>query len=266
MSIGPTSKYGLIIPKAKAYVKKALDIDEKLAEAHAILGRIICFYDWNWIVAEQECKRALELNPNSFIIHSHYSYFLSVTGQHEEAIIEAKRARELDPLSIMANALVGEIFWSTGQFDKAIEDLQKKITMDPNDYYSHSLLGNAYMGKSMIKESIAEYEKAFDLSGGAPIIVWVIAITYYRTGEKTEAEKLFNSLKERAKHEYIPPTFFFAIHRVRGNMDQAFKWLERACEDRDIWLPYCLVWPDDIYRIPYDQRSTELLKKMGLIK
>jgi len=255
------------IPKAKTYLKKALDIDENLAEAHALLGKIRTMYDWNWVLAEQELKLALELNPNSSIIHLHYCDFLSVTGQHEEAIIEVKRARELDPLSININANVGERMYFAGQFDRAIEDLQKTIAMDRNWFYSHLLLGLSYLGKSMLKESIVELEKASDLSGGAPLVVVMLASTYYRTGKKTEAEKLFNSLKERAKDEYIPPSFLFVIHKVRGDMELAFKWLERACEDRDIYLPYYLLpQPEDHLIIPYDKKSTELLRKVGLIK
>jgi len=254
------------IPKAKTYLKKALDIDEKLAEAHAILGRISFSYDWNWIVAKQEFKRALELNPNSSIVHLHYGDFLSITGRHEEAIIELKRARELDPLSININANVGERLYLAGQFDDAIEDLQKTITMDPNWYFSHALLGLSYLGKSMSKESIAELETAVEISGGNPWAILLLGINYYIFGKKPQAEKLFNSLKETAKHEYVPPTFFFMIYKVSGDMDQALKWLERACEDRDIYLPYHLINPENIYRIPYDQRSTELLKKVGLIR
>jgi len=255
------------IPKAKTYLKKALGIDENLAEAHALFGKISTMYDWNWVLAEQEFRRALELNPNSSNIHLHYCDFLSVTGQHEEAIIEVKRARELDPLSININANVGERMYFAGQFDRAIEDLQKTIAMDRNWFYSHLLLGLSYLGKSMSKESIVELEKASDFSGGAPLVVVKLASTYYRIGKETEAEKLFNSLKERAKDEYIPSSFLFTIHKVRGDRELAFKWLERACEDRDIYLPYHLLpQPEDDLIIPYDKKSTELLKNVGLIK
>ena len=80
-------------------------------------------------------------------------------------------------------------------------------------------------------------------------------------GKKAQAEKLFNSLKEKAKHEYIPPVFFFSMYKVRGDIDQAFEWFERACEDCDIYLPFCLNWPDCSMRVPDDKKFTELLKK-----
>ena len=253
------------IPKSKKYLEKALDRDDNLAEVHSTLGRIIAFYDWDRIGAEREFKRALELNPNSSLSHGHYSDFLTVSRRQEEAISEAKQARELDPLSVALSIAVGEALFFAGQFDKSIEDLKKTIIMDPNDYYAHSHLGLAYAGKSMMKESMAEYKKALELSGGDPMAAWLLSDAHYRTGAKAESDKLFDGLKERAKREYVPPFYFFALYKGRGDLNEAFNWLEKACEDRDLWLPYGLVWPDDAYRIPYDQKSAELLKKVGLI-
>jgi serine/threonine protein kinase/Flp pilus assembly protein TadD len=253
-------------PKAKKYLKKALELDESLAEAHASLARIHTFYDWNWGLAEQEYRCALELKPNASIIHFHYSSLLMLQGRHEEAILEAMHARELDPLSVRTNALIGERYGQAGQFDKAIEILKKTLTMAPNDYYSHFLLGLAYQGKSLLEESIAEYEKASDLSGKTPMVEMYLAFAYYLSGKKLRGEKLFNSLREKAKHEYIPPMFIFWLYKVSGDTELAYKWLERACEERDIWLPF---GPDnsiEAYRIPYDRRSTELLEKTGFYK
>jgi TolB-like protein/Flp pilus assembly protein TadD len=266
------SALGLILPKeaiprAKTYLKKALDIDENLAETHASLGRIIAMYEWNWAEAEQEFKRALELNLNSSIIYYDHCASLTVTRRFEEAIREAERARELDPLSSQINSGVGEQFYFAGQFDRAIEDLKKTIMMDPDQYYPHLLLGLSYQGKHMMKESVAELEKAFKLPGGDnPMATSFLTVVYYRSGAKAKADGLFESLNERAKHEYVPSFFLFFTNKARGDLDQAFKWLERACQDRDILLPYGLVWPDDSFRIPYDQRSAELLRRVGLLK
>lgn len=253
------------IPKGKIYVKRALDIDKNLAEAHAILGQILSLYDWEWELAEKEFSRALELNPNSGIIHRHYSTFLSVTGQQEKAVNEIMRAREIDPLNISYNAHVGERLCFAGRFDEAIEDLQRTISMAPQFFYSHFGLGYTYLLKSRMKEAIEELENAFYLSKGMPSATWALAMTYYIAGKKTEAEKLFNNLTERAKQHYIPSTFFSSIHKLYGNLDQAYMWLEKACDEHDIWLPFFLVWPDEEYRIPFDKRSAELLKKKGVI-
>jgi len=251
-------------PRAKEYAKKALEIDDTLAEAYASLGYISTFYDWNWTVAEKEFKRALELNPNSSITHENYSEFLVVTGQYDEAIIEVKRARDIDPLSVYINSIVSLELFYAGMYDEAIEDLQNTITMNPNYFLSHYFLGQAYQGKSMFGEAIAEFEKAVDLSGGVPFIITDLAITFYEFGKKDKAEKLFDSLKKMSEDEYVPPTFFYLIHKVRGDMDHAFEWLERACNEHDHSLLWYREHPIDIYRIPDEPRFKALLKKAGL--
>ena len=253
-------------PKAKKYLKKALDLDESLAEAHASLARIHTFYDWNWGLAEREYRRALELKPNASIIHFHYSSLLMLQGRHEEAILAVQKARELDPLSVRVNAIIGERKIQAGQYDEAIEVLQKTITMAPNDYYSYFLLGCAYQGKSMLKKAIAEYEKALDLSGESPMVEMHLAGACYLFGDKLQGDRLFKNIKEKAKHEYVPPLFVFWLYKVRGDTDLAYKWLEKACKERDIWLPFGPGNHIEAYRIPYDRRSKELMKKMGFIK
>jgi len=254
------------VPMAKAYLKKALDIDENQAETHASMGRIMAFYDWDWKGAEREFKRALELNPNSSIIHLHYGHFLTVVGRLKEAVQEAKRAMELDPLSVSANYNVGEELIYAGQIDKGIEVVKKAIIMNPNRYWSYHLLGWAYLKKSMMNESLAAFKKACDLFGESSLSIACLSIVYYKTGARVEADKLFDGLKETATHAYVPSTIFRNIYRVRGDLDQAYKWLEKGCEDRDLFLPYDLVDPNEDFRIPYDQRSAELLKKVGLLK
>ncbi len=89
----------------------------------------------------------------------------------------------------------------------------------------------------MIEEAIAEHDKAFDLSGGAPMMVAALATAYYESGKKAKAEKLFESLKKRSRDEYVLPTCFYLIHKVRGDQDKVFEWLERACNEHDSFLP-----------------------------
>ncbi|GAH60327.1 unnamed protein product, partial [marine sediment metagenome] len=143
-------------PRAKEYAKKALEIDNTLAEAHSVLGFINMNYEWNWKEAEREYKQALQLNPNYALTHVWYSFLLTFTERHEEAIYEAKRAQELDPLSDFLRAHVGIAFSFAGQHDRAIEELHMTLTMNPNYYLAHYYLGWAYLAKSMFEEAIAE--------------------------------------------------------------------------------------------------------------
>jgi len=253
-------------PRAKEYAKKALDIDNTLAEAHASLGFINMNYDWNWKAAEREFKQALQLDPNSALTHLQYSTLLILTERHEEAIAEAKRAQELDPLSSYINTWgVGLAFFNAYQYDRAIEELRMTLTINPNYFLAHWFIGAAYLGKSMFEEAVAEYEKAVDLSGGTPIVMTHLAILYYESGKKDKAEKLFDSLKQRQRNEYIPPMCFYLINKVRGDHDQAFEWVKRACEEHDSFLPWLIVTPTiETGRIPDEPRYRALLKKAGL--
>ena len=253
-------------PKVKEYTKKALELDSTQAEAYALLGRINTNYDWDWKAAERNFKKALQLNPNSARIHIHYSVLLTYTERNEEAIVEAKRAQELDPLSSWISYMVALAYLWDHQYDRAIEELQMVLAMDPNYWQSHSQLGKAYLAKLMSEEAIAEYEKVIDLSGGGNGDMAFLAIIYYEIGEKAKAEQLFDNLMQRSRDEYVPPMFFYLIHKARGELDLAYEWLEQALNEHDSYLPWIRVDPIERYRIPDEPRFNELLKKMGLEK
>ena len=250
-------------PKAKEYVKKALEIDNTLGDAHATLGNINMYYDWDWIAAEREFKRALQLNPNSADIHLWYSFFLTFTKCHDEAIKEAKIAVELDPLSCFINAELGSIYLYARKIDNAIDELRKVVKKHPNDYYAHYMLGHAYEGKSMIREAIGEYKKSFNLSKGWHMAVSSLACCYYIVGEKEKAEKLYIGLEQRSKKEYVPPTALYSYHIIRGDMDKAFNWFEKAIIGHDSILNYYTVCPTKGHLIPDEPRFFELQKKAG---
>jgi len=261
-SISPNEAY----PKIKVYVKKALDLNNSLAEAYVVRGNINRLYDWNWKAAEQNYKRALQLNPNLAEAHMFYAFSLAFTEQSEESILEAKRAQELDPLSSWINAHVGMLYVHDGEHDKAIEELKMTKVMDPDYWNTYNYLGDAYAGKFMLEEAIEEYEKAADLSGENPVVLAVLANTYYNYGQNTKGDKLFDSLKQRSKNEYIPPMCFCLIHQARGEMDLYYKWLEKACKEHDGFLPWYRVYPVELFRVPDEPRFNELLENAGLFR
>ena len=124
-------------PKAKAAALKALEIDDKLPEAHASLAGIMENYDWDFVGAEKECKLAIELNPGYATAHQFYALLLSSLGRHEEAIREIKIARNLDPLSPRISANVGLHLYFARRYDQALEELNKALEVDPNHRNSH---------------------------------------------------------------------------------------------------------------------------------
>jgi serine/threonine protein kinase len=251
-------------PRAREYLKKALEMDNTLGEAHAALSLVYAYYEWNWRLAEEELRQALKLNPNSSVVHLSHSWVLSLIQRHDEAIAEAKRAQELDPLSDIVNTHVGfACIWGS-QYDKAIEELQTTLTMNRNFYLSHYYLGLAYRAKSMIEEAIAEFERAVEMGTGTPWPATILAATYFESGKRAKGDRLFEDLKKRARDEYVPPMGFVYIHLARGELDMAFDWLARACVQHDSFLPWCNIIPIDCYRIPDEPRFRELLTRAGL--
>ena len=253
-------------PKAKEFVKKAIELDEEIGEAHASLGLVYTFYDWNWKKAEQELTMALKLNPSSAIIHLSYSWFLSLTEKHEEAIAEAKKAQELDPLSPLIISHIGLACIFGSEYDKAIHEMKAGMILAPDFYLMHYYLGLAYRGKQMHQETIAEFERAVELSGGAPWPALMLATNYFETDQIDRGENLLQSLERRVQKEYMPALGFAYIYFFRNDLDKAYYWIERACEEKDNFLPWCAIIPIKDYRLHDHPKLRPLYKKYGLIK
>jgi serine/threonine-protein kinase len=253
-------------PRAKSYVEKALEIDRTLGEAHAALALICAYYHWDWQLAESELKQALQLAPSSAMVHLSHSWLSSLTGRHDDAIAEARRAQELDPLSNIVNTHVGFVYIWAGRYDEAIEELLATLAMDPSFYLAHYYLGLAYRAVSMNEKAVAEFETAVELGPGTPWPATILAAAYFEFGKEARGKRLFESLKRRSKHEYVPPMGFFYIHMARGEKDEGLEWLQRACAQHDSFLPWCNIIPIECYRIPDEPNFRETLIKAGLEK
>jgi TolB-like protein/DNA-binding winged helix-turn-helix (wHTH) protein len=171
-------------PRTEAAAKKALELDDTLAEAHSSMGAIKSVYDWDWSAAEREYKRALELNPGYAEAHRTYARYLSNVGQLDEAIAEVTRARELDPLSLMVNTDVGVAFYFARQYDQAIEQLQKTLEIDPTFLRAYLYLVAAYCQKSMFEEAMAAAQKT------GPYVSLTVALVHAMAGRDEERRKL----------------------------------------------------------------------------
>jgi len=242
-------------PKALEEALKALEIDDKLAEAHASLAFIKSNYDWDWSGAEQEFKRAIELNPGSATAHHFYGLALAyMGGRFEEAIDESKRAVELDPLSLIINADLGHVFYEARKYELAIEQERKTLEMDPNFNPAHHWLGLAYLQKSMDKEGIAEFEKEFPFLGYA----------YAVAGRRAEAQQVLDKLNELSKQKYVPAVSMARIYVGLGEKDKAFEWLEKAYLDGSIGGGTGIAVDPIFDPLRSDPRFKDILRRMNL--
>ncbi|HJZ66610.1 MAG TPA: protein kinase [Blastocatellia bacterium] len=258
-SAGAPQEY---FPKAKAVARKALQIDDTLAEAHTSLADVLYSYDRNFAESFSEYQRAIELNPNYPTAHHWYGEDLAVAGRFDEGIAELRRAQELDPLSLIINADLGEVYTWARQYDKAIEQLRKTIEMDQSFYYAHWQLGLAYELKGLLPEALAEYQRARQLDDDP----WVLALlghAYAVSGKRDEALKALDQLKEASKQRYTAAYGFAVLYTGLGERDQAFQWLERSYQDRANDLINLKIDPL-LDNLRSDPRFADLVRRVGL--
>jgi Tfp pilus assembly protein PilF len=180
------------IPKAKQAAMTALQLDSSLPEAHVALARIKMTYDWEWTTAENELKRALELNPNSGDAHREYAGYLTNIGQNEKAIVEAKLARQLDPLTQLTNF---QFVWSligAHRYDEAIAECQPMLAMFPR---AHFWLGMAYLGNRMNEQAIKEFDETLRSAKDHPLAKAALGYAYGATGQREQANKILVEFK-----------------------------------------------------------------------
>ncbi len=252
-----------VMPKAKEAALKALDLDETLAEAHASLAGVLKAYDWNWPAAEKEYRRALELNPNYETAHRMYAAFLSAMGRQEEAIQEIERAQEIDPLSL---AISNEVAWDcymAGEYDRTIEQSLKTLEMEPAFPAAYQTLGLAYEQTHQYDKAIAAFEKARDGSGGNPVSVSSLAHALALGGRKSEAKKILSGLQGLAKRAYVAPYSMAVVYAGLSEKGPALEWLEKAVEERDVWLVWVKRDPR-FDRLRSSPRFEDLLRRLRL--
>jgi TolB-like protein/tetratricopeptide (TPR) repeat protein len=251
------------IPQAKAAARKALAIDDSLAEAHASLSFSLIWFDWDWAGAERESKRAIALNPNSPMAHFAYAHLLSNLGRHNEAVAEGMRAVELDPVFFLYRAIDAMFLHHAGRNEEARVQLEKTFELDPNFWIAHLTLGKVYIRQRKYPEAIAEFGKAKELSRGNSEAIASIGYTAALAGDKAKARAVLEELKALSNQHYIPPVNIALVYNGLGDQNEALSWLEKACDDRDVRLTLLKVEPRwDSFRS--NPRFVAILKRIGL--
>jgi DNA-binding winged helix-turn-helix (wHTH) protein/TolB-like protein/Tfp pilus assembly protein PilF len=254
-------------PKAKEAAVKALEIDETLAEAHTSLAFIKFRWDRDRVEAEREFQLAIKHKPTYAPAHQWYSSYLVALERFDEAVAEARRTSELEPLSFTASSHLGWILYLSGRNDEAIAQCSKILGLDPNSFPARRYLGLAYEEKGMYPQAIAEFQKGVKLSG-SPLMLALLGHAYAASGKKAEARQVLNDLHDLGESRgetsgYVSPYTVAAIYTGLGEKDQAFKWLERAYEERDVWLMNLKV--DPVFaKLRSDKRFQDLLTRAGL--
>jgi len=259
----------LDVPPKVAYARagvaalEAVKLDDSLAEAHTSLAAVRTDYEWDWRGADQEYRRALELNPNYATAHSWYAEQLSRMGRHDEAITEARRALELDPVSIFSSMLVAWILYFARHYDEAIQQASRTLELDPDYATALRILGWACEETGRYDEAIAAHKRACALTAYKPNFAAQLGRAYALAGRTTEARQVLADLTKASVESYVSAFDIAIIHTALGEVETALDWLERAFEERSDHLPYIRVNPrlDPLREQP---RFRTLLQRMGL--
>jgi len=262
------SDYGYLAPKegyalAKGAVTLALKYDESLAEAHNSLASIKAVTDWDWQGAENEYRRAIELNPNYPTAHHWYAAQLLLQGRLDQALLEIKKAQQLDPLSLGINKDFAVILLYARDYDKAMEQCRKTLEIEPHFGVMSTYIAQIYELKQKYPEAIAELEKAHAADPEDSEITYALGQAYALIGKKDEALKISNELNQPAKQNVFLPKEAAYLYALLGDKEQAVTTLQKAAENH--YLPVAEVKMDPRFaELRKDARVVELLRKIGL--
>ncbi len=249
--------------RARAEARKAIALDETLAEAHTSLGWVTFIYDWDWVGADREFSRAIELNPRYSTARQWYSWFLAAMGRFDEALAEGRAAIELDPLSVSIRRSMGWLQYYARHFDGALENLRRALAMNPTSEETHRLLGLVYTQQGLYDEAGASFREAVSNSESDMLSYAGLGHVAALRGQPDEARAVLKELEERQRTRYVSPVALAMIQVALGDVDASFDLLEKAHQDRRGWLAYLRIEPI-LDPLRSDPRFHRLLERMRL--
>ncbi|MGH7605812.1 MAG: tetratricopeptide repeat protein, partial [Gemmatimonadales bacterium] len=228
---------------AKAAARRALALDDGLAEAHASLAWSLFIYDWDWAGADREFRRAIELEPRYATAHQWYAFLLAAQERHDDALLEAHTALELDSGSVSIRRGVGWVYHYARRYDQARYHLTRAIEMNPTAAETYRIFGLTAALQGQIEEAERVLRDAVALPAAGAYATATLGWILARAGRAAEAVALLRGLEAAAQTEYVSPAAFAILHLGLGDLDGALNWTERAHEERRGWVTYLRVNP-----------------------
>lgn len=248
------------VPKIRAAATKAIELDSSLGEAHIDLA-ICAEYDFEWDTAEREFKKGLELSPSNAVAHLWYARLLALRGRTKEVLAERKIAAELDPVSPYAVQAVGGYYSVMGMYDDAIRYFRSALELEPRFGYARQGLGIAYLLQHRPADAFRELKLATEFMEG-PRRLALLGYAYGKAGRTAEARQVLRELKELGSKQAVPALAFAHVYLGLGDYDDAFEWMDRAVDEKDLGLT--LQWDSHYEPIRQDPRYQALLRRMKL--
>jgi DNA-binding winged helix-turn-helix (wHTH) protein/TolB-like protein/Tfp pilus assembly protein PilF len=235
----------IAMPKAKEAAEKALALDDSSAEAHTSFAYIHLTWDWDFAAAEQEFKRALQINPSYVNAHHWYSHELVALGRIPESHEQSEAALALDPTDVVINEHMAWHHLMAREYDRSIPQAYKAVELDPGFVQAHRVLGLGLLYTGRSREACAEFEKGVDLSHGDPVASAYLARCYALTHREAEARKILPGLVQASTERYISAAEIAAVYAALNDSESALHWLDKACDEHGgalIYLNADRVW------------------------
>ena len=252
------------LPKARAAVMRALEIDPTLPEAHTSIGMLKMRYDWDWQGAECEFKKAISLNPSYATAHQYYVSCLQSQRRFEEALHHIRLAQELDPLSLQIMVAWGTCLWIMHRYDEALKKLQEAMEMDRYYYPTHFALAVVHGQLGNFSKAFEEFEKASQLDD-SPQMIGSLGYVYAVSHNPDKAQRVLEEMQRQRTERYVSAYAVALVYAGLAEYDLAFEWLDMACEDRDEFLTWGLGVDPRLDGLRSDPRYVQLMKRIGLL-
>jgi serine/threonine protein kinase/Tfp pilus assembly protein PilF len=249
-------------PKAKAAALKALELDDQLAESHEALAAVLFWYEYDWPGAEKELRRAIELNEKLAGAHTLYGWYLTCLGHPENGIGEGRKALALDPLAPEPLQILSQNLYLTRQYPEAVEQSRKALDLDPKYFLAHLQLALIYVAQGKSREAITAARSARE---DEPLADWptaVLGMAYAADGQRAEAEKLLSEMNRKASRGWVPSYAFAEIYAGLRDKSQTLDALEKSYEERGWFLTYLNTAPEFDF-IRSEPRFQALLRRMN---
>jgi tetratricopeptide (TPR) repeat protein len=268
LALGTRAQIGLVppgevLPEAKPYLLKALELDNTLVEAHFAMAAMKTWFEWgDWEGGEASFLRAIELNPNYGMARVYYSNLLCYLNRYEEAAAQGKRALELDPLNSLFMSIYANTLVYLRRYDEAILQGRNALRTSPNDPNAHNILWEAFYLKRQYDEALEE-AKAFYTTLELTPVVEAMSSGYDTDGYPGAMRAAAETLAAISKHVYVGPMFIAYPYAYAGETEKTLEWLEKGFEIRDPNMPY-MGEPIFVDLLSDEPRYQELLRKMNL--
>ena len=246
--------------RAKESALRAVRLDPDLPEAHASLGFVRLHFDRDWIAAERELRKAIQLKPSNQVAHRWYAYSLSAAGRHDEAYAEIERARQITPQSAVIATAVANVLFLAGKFDEAVTQARKALELDAGAVAAHTILRWAYELKGMHNEALAAFEQERSFAGDTPTTHAKRAHVLAAIGKREEAATILNEIIAKRNQNWVTAYEIAIIYTWLGDFDNAFRWLAQAEREHAVGFTFVRVDPH-LARLRTDPRFRDLMRE-----